>query len=377
MAPGPIRASLWLGQPHIADYGLTGKYFRACVEPYGGLMGSSACAAELLRETCSLLEVFQSSGASGLKRALEPMRAMLEAEHSATFSLSAGLAGIRVDFVHTAGFKRSDASVHTALQGWCDSHGGRWVVFDPLRVDDFQTNRAVTSDDLRRRIPGFEAQARGLHSRFALERKEQLRMLIYAQDHFLGWVGAFREEPWGKEQTALLGRLTPVLKRRLLWEHRIAAATLQSTALESLMEFLAGPAFILAKRSHIVFSNQAGRSLLAANYRATCERIRAALAGQRARELQTLRLNESGDDWLVFEPLRGITSTVRRAKLKWELTERQTEVAAGILRGLSNKQIATELGITENTVEYHVTRLLQSAGAGTRAEFAARACELV
>jgi DNA-binding NarL/FixJ family response regulator len=47
-------------------------------------------------------------------------------------------------------------------------------------------------------------------------------------------------------------------------------------------------------------------------------------------------------------------------------TVRQREVLAGILRGLSNKEIAAELGLAEVTVEGHVTSLLGRAGVSHR-----------
>jgi DNA-binding NarL/FixJ family response regulator len=40
----------------------------------------------------------------------------------------------------------------------------------------------------------------------------------------------------------------------------------------------------------------------------------------------------------------------------WELTPRQTEVLARLVAGLTNEQIATELGGADNTSELHVTR---------------------
>lgn len=40
------------------------------------------------------------------------------------------------------------------------------------------------------------------------------------------------------------------------------------------------------------------------------------------------------------------------------LSDRQTQVLAGICRGLLNKQIAGELNVTERTVKFHVTALL-------------------
>ncbi|MFN7145599.1 MAG: response regulator transcription factor, partial [Myxococcota bacterium] len=50
----------------------------------------------------------------------------------------------------------------------------------------------------------------------------------------------------------------------------------------------------------------------------------------------------------------------------------QSQVLRGVVRGLSNKEIASELGNAEATVEVHVTRLLRKAGAGGRTALVTR-----
>jgi len=50
-----------------------------------------------------------------------------------------------------------------------------------------------------------------------------------------------------------------------------------------------------------------------------------------------------------------------------ELTPRQTDVVSRIARGLANKQIASELGISERAVKGHVSDLLGKFGVANRA----------
>ena len=50
------------------------------------------------------------------------------------------------------------------------------------------------------------------------------------------------------------------------------------------------------------------------------------------------------------------------------LTGRQTEVLDALTRGLTNKDIATQLGISVRSVEEHVNHLLEKIGASNRAE---------
>ncbi len=50
------------------------------------------------------------------------------------------------------------------------------------------------------------------------------------------------------------------------------------------------------------------------------------------------------------------------------LTPRQLEVLGALARGLPNKQIARELGISEGTVKQHVNAILHELGVGNRTE---------
>ncbi len=52
------------------------------------------------------------------------------------------------------------------------------------------------------------------------------------------------------------------------------------------------------------------------------------------------------------------------------LTDRETEALRGIARGLSNRAIAAELGIAENTVKTHVRGVLEKLGVSSRTEAA-------
>jgi DNA-binding NarL/FixJ family response regulator len=53
-----------------------------------------------------------------------------------------------------------------------------------------------------------------------------------------------------------------------------------------------------------------------------------------------------------------------------QITEREREVLAHVHRGLSNKQIAYQLGITEKTVKAHLTRIFERIGVTDRTQAA-------
>jgi len=56
-----------------------------------------------------------------------------------------------------------------------------------------------------------------------------------------------------------------------------------------------------------------------------------------------------------------------------QLTERETAVLRLVVAGRRNKEIAAELGISENTVKFHLRNILEKLHAESRTEVAARA----
>jgi DNA-binding NarL/FixJ family response regulator len=81
----------------------------------------------------------------------------------------------------------------------------------------------------------------------------------------------------------------------------------------------------------------------------------------------------SGGLWInreiLDEYVRRTNSSVQRMEgIKPHLTTREEQVALFVVRGYSNKQIAGALGISERTVKYHVSNILQKSCAATRKE---------
>jgi DNA-binding NarL/FixJ family response regulator len=57
------------------------------------------------------------------------------------------------------------------------------------------------------------------------------------------------------------------------------------------------------------------------------------------------------------------------------LSDREIEVLTNIVRGRSNKEIAGDLGISENTVKFHTTRIFEKLGVLDRVQAATAAIE--
>ena len=66
------------------------------------------------------------------------------------------------------------------------------------------------------------------------------------------------------------------------------------------------------------------------------------------------------------EPARAFAERLERLAARAGLTPRQVEVAALVVRGLANKEIAASLACATHTVELHVTDVLKRSGLATR-----------
>jgi DNA-binding NarL/FixJ family response regulator len=66
----------------------------------------------------------------------------------------------------------------------------------------------------------------------------------------------------------------------------------------------------------------------------------------------------------------------RSRDLPEQLTERELEVLRQLAKGRQNKEIATELWISERTVKFHVSAILAKLGVGNRTEAVSKAAQL-
>ena len=64
----------------------------------------------------------------------------------------------------------------------------------------------------------------------------------------------------------------------------------------------------------------------------------------------------------VDQPLEG------EDEVSEEITSRETQVLRMLAEGLANKEIAARLGISEHTVKFHISSILDKLGASTRTE---------
>lgn len=61
-------------------------------------------------------------------------------------------------------------------------------------------------------------------------------------------------------------------------------------------------------------------------------------------------------------------ATARREEAMDELTPREVEVLRMLAEGLSNHELASRLGVSDHTVKFHISSILDKLGASTRTE---------
>jgi DNA-binding NarL/FixJ family response regulator len=87
-------------------------------------------------------------------------------------------------------------------------------------------------------------------------------------------------------------------------------------------------------------------------------------------------LGITADAWLVSPPSIDDPSRAPDLVEMEPLTSREMEVIELLAQGLSNKSIATRLGISDQTVKFHVASICGKLGASNRTEAARKALRL-
>ena len=69
---------------------------------------------------------------------------------------------------------------------------------------------------------------------------------------------------------------------------------------------------------------------------------------------------------LLEEVSRPLEPLLRSAKRRFLLTEREVNVVQHLLKGMTNKEIANEMGVTEQTVKEHIKNVMKKTKTPTR-----------
>jgi DNA-binding NarL/FixJ family response regulator len=91
--------------------------------------------------------------------------------------------------------------------------------------------------------------------------------------------------------------------------------------------------------------------------------------------LKAIRAVLSGEYWVdrrsvsnLFGVLKELSAPERRSE--FGLTNRQLEIVAAVVAGLTNREIAARLTIAEDTVKHHLSQVFEKTGVSSRLELA-------
>ena len=342
---------------------------------------SGACAGLSRREaevTRALVETINTVGDGDppvLEGLIAPLQALLDSERVASFGVDQGPDGASVSFAcGSPGLARTGPD---PLDGLVRDRPRDFAAFDALHPAPAQRNVVLLARDLgdEETLAALPA-VQQLFPAYGLCGLDFLRVLVCDGPVLLAWVGAFRRAPFTDRERCLLAAIVPQLRIRLAVERQLRQAMVSQAALETALEAGGAPAFVLRRPGIVVHANSAGAALLECERRATREALRRVAAGCADASYLAFSFSSAGlpDHWLAIRrPVPEVPARrAAAAALTWGLTPRQRDVLALLATGKCNKEIATELGCAERTVELHVSACLDKARCEQRAGLVAR-----
>ncbi len=250
----------------------------------------------------------------------------------------------------------------------------RFGWFDPIQPEPGQRNVVM---DLTVVAPRSELESSAIYAELLVpsrvHKHHLTRALICDGGSLLAWFGAFHPDPADTRQQEIMISMIPALRRRLLIERRLAATSMLSVALETALDQLGSPAFVVNEAGRVFEANQQGKALLETRRTEVATALQNTIAKRPALlsfDLTRLRDTGQADHWLAILRTRPGDARVARAislaVKKFRLTGRQRDVLELLLRGETNTAIAVALKISERAVEQHVSAMFDRTAVENR-----------
>lgn len=324
-----------------------------------------------LREELNTLRSIEAPDAMP-REALAQLHELLETDATFAHGLSQAVDGERYQVT----FQRNTGALPESFASTFSEYVGKqtlnWAAYHPASPEPEQRNVVVTATAREMRERGVPV-AIELFPKVGLAELHQIRLLVCEGPSLLAWVGGWRAEPFDGRQAATLEALLPDLLRRFSMVRQLARGV-RPAVLEVALDAIGRATFLIAESGEILEANAAGAELLRQDVRSLrAELLHAVQSRGEHPRWQGTRVRAAGqpDEWLVIvRPMMAerVAGLVREATSRWSLSPRQREVLGKLAEGNSNQTIAAMLGITERTVEAHVTALLDRSQVESRAE---------
>lgn len=353
-----------------------------------------------LRSLTQSLRSYRLDGAPLFASWIEELKAALGLQKGLIYGLRREAVGLSLSFAFSAGMRIGQEQSRAELDAMVRTAPGRWGIYDPERPEVVQRNRAfafppveVFIEQLQRKedlalaygvetreaatdaLVGFRHCAHYFR-RAGIDKDFQLRALVCDGGSLLAWVGGMCAEEPSANHRRLLDALVPALTDRLRFENQLNTSRLAAAALGEALESLSRPAFLVRVNGAVELANTAGQALLAHNPSLMREELAEIARGRSRPEGYACRPVQApgmADHLLVLGPVRQTKlDKLADASHAWRLSPRQRQVLERVLRGQSNKLIASDLQCSERTVEVHLTGLFRKAGVQSRSELTAR-----
>lgn len=289
---------------------------------------------------------------------------------AATMRCSPAAEGWTLDFLAAAGPVASTAK--QLFRDYIVSAPADFTLWDPTNIPSELRNSVQVVDN---RLFAEVDVVKRVYMPLDLHRYAHLTLLASTGPRFLGWLGLWREEPFTDSEIRQLGQAAPSIRERLMAIDDLSSADVSWSIVESTLETLDRPAFLVRAPNRVELANGAGRVLLQKAKRATLAWIERAMTDS-APGWSATRFKDLGAPDLALVTERPAGANFERriddARRAWGLSPAQCSVLRLVVRGFSNKEIAASFKRVEGTIELHVSAILRRARVDSRARLLAK-----
>jgi hypothetical protein len=313
--------------------------------------------ASRLREVEAELACIRESGPSALEWLAPTLRDVLGTEKGFACAYAPRGDGVQIIRGGESGLPREFL---TFADQWLKDAPVSWTSYNPMRPEPAQRNAALTLADIYR-VSGIKTApvVPTVYARFGIANDDTLRVLVCDGPSLLGYLAFFQSNAFEKRQQRMLSRLVPAMRRRLSRERLLGARDPTRQLLDAALAEIPSAAFIMSVAGSVMEANGVGALRLESGGIELRRRLSdAVLSPHAGLSFRVTKVGAEGASprFLVVEVATlGGLQKVQSAGLRWGLSRREMEVLVALAQGMPTRTIAAELGISERTVEAHLT----------------------